>query len=41
MSVNLFEIANDGTALLATLTDVIAQAPFRHMITHGGYRQAL
>ncbi len=63
MSVNLFEIANDGTmhkeelgpgavvlrgsalpdetALLAALNEVIAQAPFRHMITHGGYRQAL
>jgi alkylated DNA repair protein (DNA oxidative demethylase) len=60
MSVNLFEIANDGTkhkeelgpgavvlrgfalsdeaALLAALNDVIAQAPFRHRITPGGYR---
>ena len=35
MFVNLFEIANDGTALLAALNDVIAQAPFRHMITQG------
>ncbi len=31
----------DEAALLATLNGVIALAPFRHMITPGGYRMSV
>ena len=33
--------ASDDTALLAALQDVIAMAPFRHMITPGGFRMSV
>lgn len=33
--------ASDETALLAALQDVIAMAPFRHMITPGGFRMSV
>ena len=32
---------SDETALLAALQDVIAQAPFRHMVTPGGFRMSV
>lgn len=35
-----FALPNEA-ALLAALNDVIAQAPFRHMITPGGYRMSV
>jgi DNA oxidative demethylase len=33
--------ASDGTTLLAALQDVIAMAPFRHMVTPGGFRMSV
>jgi alkylated DNA repair protein (DNA oxidative demethylase) len=33
--------ASDDTTLLAALQDVIAMAPFRHMITPGGFRMSV
>src|SRR5512134_3172531 len=32
---------SDEAALLAALQDVIAQAPFRHMVTPGGFRMSI
>jgi len=33
--------ASDETALLAAMQDVVAMAPFRHMITPGGFRMSV
>jgi alkylated DNA repair protein (DNA oxidative demethylase) len=33
--------ASDDRALLAVLEDVVAQAPFRHMVTPGGFRMSV